>query len=258
MRRGVAMLHIVVALVGGSVPASAPLAAQEAVYLQGNQLYQDGRFEEAVEAYRAVLSAGVESAVLRYNLGNAWFKAGELGPAILSWERALALDPGLDDARSNLALARSLTVDAVEPLPTFWLVRAWHRWVGLLPRGVLLGGLALGWTVLWGGVIGRILARGASLRRVSTAAVLAGGATVLVLGVNVAVREFGVGQERRGVILAEEVPVRSAPSEDDNLTLFEIHEGTVVRIDQRTDTWAEIVLEDGKVGWVPGGVLEEV
>ncbi len=236
----------------------APAAAQDEAYLRGNELYQAGQFEQAVEAYRSVLGAGVESATLHYNLGNAYFKAGELGRAILSWERALALDPGLADARSNLELARTLTVDEVEPLPTFWLVSAWRWWVDLLPRVVLLGTLALGWLLVWGGVAGRILARGERARRLGTLAVITGAVLVVVLGVNVAVREFGVGQVSRGVILADAVPVRSAPTEDDNLTLFEIHEGTVVRIDQRTDSWAEVVLEDGKVGWVPAGVVEEV
>ena len=57
------------------------------------------------------------------------------------------------------------------------------------------------------------------------------------------------------MILADAVPVRSAPADQDELTLFEIHEGTRVRIDQRAGEWAEIVLEDGKVGWVPADVM---
>ena len=56
--------------------------------------------------------------------------------------------------------------------------------------------------------------------------------------------------------MAEAVAVRSAPAQDDDLTLFEIHEGTRVRLDQRTGEWAEVVLDDGKVGWVPLDVME--
>jgi uncharacterized protein YgiM (DUF1202 family) len=52
--------------------------------------------------------------------------------------------------------------------------------------------------------------------------------------------------------------VRSAPADQDDLTLFEIHEGTRVRIDERAGEWAEVVLDDGKVGWVPADVLEEI
>ena len=58
--------------------------------------------------------------------------------------------------------------------------------------------------------------------------------------------------------MAEEVAVQSAPSDEDDLTLFRVHEGTKVRIDQDTDTWSEIVLEDGRVGWVPTEALETI
>ena len=58
---------------------------------------------------------------------------------------------------------------------------------------------------------------------------------VLVLGTNLIVRELGIGTPERAVILAESVSVRSAPAADDDLTVFEVHEGTRVRIDQRTD-----------------------
>ena len=48
------------------------------------------------------------------------------------------LSPGDADTRANLELARSLTVDAVEPLPTFWAITAARWWVDALPRPVLL------------------------------------------------------------------------------------------------------------------------
>ena len=69
---------------------------------------------------------------------------------------------------------------------------------------------------------------------------------IVLLGSNLAVREFEVGEPEWGILLAEAVAVRSAPTEDDDLTVFEVHEGTHVRIDQRTEQWAEIVLDDGR------------
>jgi SH3-like domain-containing protein len=56
--------------------------------------------------------------------------------------------------------------------------------------------------------------------------------------------------------VAEEVSVQSAPSDDLALQVFTIHEGTKTRIDQQSGEWAEIVLADGKVGWVRVEVLE--
>jgi tetratricopeptide (TPR) repeat protein len=238
--------------------APAAASAQGELFEQGNQLYQQEDFAGAIEAYEDVLAAGWESAALHYNLGNAYFKTGELGRAILEWERALALEPGDPDALANLELARSLTADAVEPLPRFWLFDVVAWWLKLIPRGLLRGLVAFAWLATAVGLGVRVLARGDGPARWGARAAIAGGAVVLVLGMNLLVRELGIGQPERGVILADAVPVRSAPADQDDLTLFEIHEGTRVRIDQRAGEWAEIVLDDGKVGWVPSGVFEEI
>lgn len=234
------------------------LRAQQEILERGNQLYQDGDFSGAVEAYEAVVSAGFESPELHYNLGNAYFKSGELGRSILEWERALALSPGDEDAQANLELARSLTADAVEPLPRFWLLSALSWWVRLLPRTLLILVVGGAWLALGVGVVARILSRSPDVQRWAGWLAVVGAAVVVVLGTNLVVRELGIGQPERAVVLVDAVPVRSAPSEEDDLTLFEIHEGTRVRVEQRTGEWAEVVLDDGKVGWVPGDVMEAI
>lgn len=230
--------------------APSALAAQVEIVARGNQYYQDSDYAAAIEAYEAVLVGGFESGGLYYNLGNAYFKSGDLGRSILAWERALVRSPGDPDIVANLELARSLTADAVEPLPRFWLISVISWWVGLLPRGVLIPVVTLGWLALTGGFTARILARADSHRATGTWISIVGGVVVLLFGTNLLVRELGIGQPVRAVVLAEAVPVRSAPAHDDDLTLFEIHEGTRLRIDQRTNDWAEVVLDDGKVGWV--------
>lgn len=245
---------LTIALIATALPA----VAQDEIVARGNQAYQDGDYATAIEAYEAVQAAGFESAGLEYNLGNAYFKSGDLGRSILHWERALALSPGDPDVQANLELARSLTVDAVEPLPTFWLVSAVSWWLQAFRRGVLILSVAMGWIALSGGIILRVLARSEAPHRLGRWAAIAGASVVLILGSNLLARELGVWQPERAVILVEATPVRSAPAEEDDLTLFEIHEGTRVRIDQRAGEWAEVVLDDGKVGWVPTAVMETI
>lgn len=241
------------------VPVGAPrLHAQEEIFEQGNQLYLEADYTGAVEAYEAVLGAGFESVALHYNLGNAYFKAGDLGRSILSWERARALAPSDPDVLANLELARSQTADAIEPLPRFWLISAASWWVGLLPRGVLIALVTVAWLAVGAGIAVRVMARRDELRTVGTWAAVVGAIVVVVFGTNLFVRELGIGRAERGVILADAVPVRSAPADQDDLTLFEIHEGTRVRIGERAGEWAEVVLDDGKVGWVRADVFEEI
>jgi hypothetical protein len=242
-----------IVLLALSVPLS--VRAQQEIVAQGNQLYQDGDYAGAAAAYQAVLESGFESPAVHYNLGNALFKSGDLGGSILEWERARALDPADADVLANLELARSLTADAIEPLPRFWLLSAVSWWVDLIPRGLLIVLVATAWFALGAGVALRVLVKRDDVRGVATWTALVAGVVVLVLGTNLFVRELGIGRAEHGVILAAAVPVRSAPADQDDLTLFEIHEGTLVRIDQRAGEWAEVVLEDGKVGWVPADVM---
>lgn len=246
------------AALGALVLAAGAAAGQQEIVARGNQAYQDGDYRAAIESYEAVLEAGFRGAGLEYNLGNAYFKAGELGRAILHWERALELSPGDPDTRANLELARALTVDAVEPLPRFWLTAFVSWWIRLLPRAWLIGLVALGWIALTGGIVLRILGRASWTAGAGRWTSYAGVLMLVLLGPSLVVRETGAGAPERAVVLADAVPVRSAPAAEDDLTLFEIHEGTRVRIDQRAVGWLEIVLDDGKVGWVPEDAVETI
>ena len=233
-------------------------AGQGAFFDEGNQRYQEGDFDGALASYGRILDDGLESGELYYNVGNTYFKLGELGPAILYYERARRLMPGDDDLLANLELARSLTADEVTPLPGFWLFRVVGWWVALLPRQALVWLVALAYLTAMAAVI-LVILRPATVpaawgRRVAIAC-----ATVtVVFGVNLAARELGIGAAEEAVIMAEETEVQSAPSDDSALQIFAVHEGTKVRIDRRSDAWIEIVLEDGKVGWVRADQLEPI
>ena len=97
-----------IALIAVPIAAAQPelSASKDATFRRGNDAYFHGRYQEAVEAYEQVGALGVISADLFYNLGNAYLKAGQLGPSIYNYEKALELDPSQDDVRFNLGVAR--------------------------------------------------------------------------------------------------------------------------------------------------------
>lgn len=68
---------------------------------RANEMYKQGQYSDAAALYEEILKNGV-SPELYYNLGNSYYKADETGLAILNYERALRLDPGLNDASYNL------------------------------------------------------------------------------------------------------------------------------------------------------------
>jgi tetratricopeptide (TPR) repeat protein len=94
-----------------------PLSFGGSTWEAANQAYQNGKYEEAKVNYLQLVRAGQYSADLFYNLGNVWFKLGDLGRAILNYERALLLDPSLDEAGSNLRTV--LKIVGNDDQPTF-------------------------------------------------------------------------------------------------------------------------------------------
>ena len=63
---------------------------------------------------KPLIDLGYSDATLYFNLGNAYLESDDLGRAILSYLRALALTPRDTDVSTNLDLARSQTVDQIE------------------------------------------------------------------------------------------------------------------------------------------------
>ncbi|WP_420448965.1 tetratricopeptide repeat protein [Candidatus Palauibacter sp.] len=234
--------------------APSPTPAER--FQAGNSLYQAGDYEGALDAYLRLYEEGLESGELHYNIGNAYFRLGELGRAILFFERARITLPRDENVRTNLELARSLTADQITPLPGFWVPRVVSWAAQLVPRGWLIAILALGYLGLASVLLYRLL----TIRPPDWTrhAAVAAAALTFVVGTNLLIREFDMGRAERGVILQTEATVQSAPSDDPSLQLFTIHEGAVVRIDRRSSDWLEIVLEDGKVGWLRAGDLEPI
>jgi tetratricopeptide (TPR) repeat protein len=93
-----------IALVGTGAPSVR--GDQNPALAKANQDFSEGHFREAADGYQALLRTGPVSANLFYDLGNAWFRLGDFGQAILNYERALALEPHHPEAAANLRLAR--------------------------------------------------------------------------------------------------------------------------------------------------------
>ncbi len=245
---GAVVRGLVVALAVLASPASAVAQGPDAVFDRANEAYAAGRYSEAVEGYLELARLGVEDPRLEYNLGNALFKAGRIGPAILHWERARKLDPIDRDIAANLAYARSLIEDRVEvpaAATSVRLVRALQDRVG--PDRHAIAVVVLWWAVAL--LIAWAFSRpGRWTARIGWA--LASGLLAITL---VACSWWFTWQRVDGreqaVVVAPAADVRAGPGEN-NATLVTIHEGLTVRVRQLRDGWVQVTLPDGLNGWI--------
>jgi len=215
-----------------------------------NQLYEDGRFEEAAIAYQKLVDAGIKDDSLFYNLGNAYFKQQDIGRAILYYQRAARLNPRDDDIRANLELARAQAkdkIDADEAAISRLVVFA-RSWLTLNETAAAALGL---WFLLVGLFLAYRHSRSGTRREglqyalILAALLLAGG--LFSFGSRLYIETL----RPQSVILADEVDVVSGPG-DQYITEFTLHSGAEVSRIETRDDWARIALPgDQFQGWIP-------
>lgn len=99
---------------GAFEAAEGDVGARPEVHLdKGTALYKLGRFEDAAREFQQALGAADPALKARgyHNLGNTQLQTGAPQDAIDSYRKALLLDPGLDDAKVNLELARAMLAE---------------------------------------------------------------------------------------------------------------------------------------------------
>lgn len=221
----------------------------EQLFQQGNEAYKSGQYQEAVEAYTAILQSGQESHELYYNLGNAYFRLEEYGQSILNYERALRLKPNSRDARQNLELAQNHTEDEIAVLPEIFLVQWAHsilNWFS--PTGWRIAILVV-LLLLAGAVVAFLLLGDYGWRKGCLISSIVLGA-LLILTIACAIAS-GVRHNRHNEAVVTEpmIVVKSSP-EESSIDKLVLHEGTKVGIDETLGDWHKIHIADGNTGWV--------
>lgn len=224
----------------------------------GNQNYEAGDYAEAVEVYEIIVNAGVQDSTLYYNLGNAYFKNGDLGRAILNYRRAQYLDPRDADVAANLDIARLQTLDKLESADLgVWtnLVQAAEEWLTLTEAAILA--LML-WLVTCTFAIAAILSR--RLRRASLWIVAIAGIFLLAGLLSMANRYYWQTTYPPAIIVAQEIDVTSGPGgADQYLVEFNLHSGAEVRMIDSRPGWRRIALPGNDFqGWIPTEAVEPI
>lgn len=231
-----------------SVSVFAAHTADEA-FLAANKAYNAGHYEQAAQQYEAIVADGVESAALYYNLGDAYFRMGELGRSVLNFERARRLNPGDKDIRENLEFVYSKTEDQIQPLPQFFVVRWWnavnsltstHGWANVTLVALLLACASA--AVFF-------LSREYLWRKGSFVASVCFGVILVLAVANTASAGHKATTRQEAVVTAPMVEVKSSPDRG-SVDKFVLHEGTKVQISDHVDNWIRIKIADGNRGWV--------
>lgn len=224
-------------------------AQNTSLFEQGNALYNNGDYEQAILKYESILENGEHSAELYFNLANSHYKLNHIAPSIFFYEKALQLAPNDKEIKNNAAFARNMTIDAIGSVPELGLSNyiknltntfSFNTWaktaVVFISFFVLL-------------FIAYYFAYSTTKKRLSfISSMFCLGFTCLALVF--AFHKYNLDKkDQPAIIFAQESQVKSEPNLR-STEAFVLHEGTKVQILDTVNNWKKIKLSDGKTGWI--------
>ncbi len=239
------------------LPAIGQSKVEQLVFDQANQLYLNADYSQAKEQYLKIINSGFESAELYYNLGNTFYKLGQIPPSILYLEKALILNPKDADIRFNLDLANRLVVDKINPVSDFFL-KKWIRTLASVMKPDIWGLIGLlSFFLLLALVISAYAARDSRLRKL-----LVPGGLLLVAVLVFSLVLGGIENKQSNhsdyaIVFASSLTAKSSPDQG-GTDLFVVHEGLKVKITDQVGTWIRIRLADGNEAWIPENSVEKI
>ena len=225
--------------------------------IQADEAYSQGEYEQAIDIYSHLLEKG-DNADVYYNMGNAYYRLDSIARAILCYERVLRLEPGDDDARFNLQLARSKTIDKISPEREMFFVTWYHSLVNVFGVDVWAYIALFALAVALGSLLVYFFADEERMRRLSFFLSLIMLALFLFANLFAWQQRKALGSHNEAIVMVESIPVKNIPA-DSGSDEFTIHSGTkVVITDGSMSGWVQISLPDGREGWVKSETIEVI
>ena len=216
---------------------------------RANDLYANNNYQEAADVYESIHQSGLKNGYLYYNLGNTYIRLGKTGSAILNYIRAYKLIPRDENLQANLNFAIQQTRDKI-PLPEQSSLSTLFFWVNDLSLSENLKMIFSANIIFWLTLIAWFYFRSKTFRLIRNLFFY-----ILLFGiVSVIVKLNLENGSKTGVVIVNKVSVKSG-LDSSNTTLFELHEGALVKITEERKNWFEIRLNEKQKGWVPMDTL---
>jgi len=235
-----------------TIVLSVSLGAQnEVLFDAGNKSYNNGNYQQAIESYERILSSGVHSTELYFNLANAYYKLNRIAPSIYYYEKALQLSPKNKDVKANLSFAQNMTIDNIESVPEIGLSRIGKNIVNAFSFdtwALFSIVLVMVFAALF---LGYYFSSTTTKKRL--AFIVSSSAIILAMvSLFFAYQKYHyVQKDNPAIVFAKETDIKTDPNLRSEVA-FTLHEGTKVQVLEVYDeNWTKIKLADGKTGWIP-------
>jgi tetratricopeptide (TPR) repeat protein len=238
--------------------SSFSIAQNEELFTKGNSLYNEGKFQDAINTYENILNTENHSAELYFNIANAYYKMNRIAPSVYYYEKALQLSPNDKDIKNNLSFAQNMTIDAIEVLPEVGFSKitnsvinkySFDDWAKLSIAFVVL------FVILF---LTYYFSYSTNQKRFAFISSILSLAFVLIT-LMFAFQKYELEQnDNPAIVFAQESEIKSEPNLRSEIA-FKLHEGTKVQVlEIYNENWSKIKLTDGKTGWIPSQDIKEL
>ena len=216
---------------------------------EADAAFQAKDYQSAIEAYQKLIDAGYRQAKIYYNQGNSYAALGDRGHAVISYERALRLNPHDRDTRHNLALISKPVEDAITVLPPFFLTR-WLQSVATIASASAWAW----WSVLFAWILlGAVVAYIWLYHRITRTVT----GPLVIVSLVLLLCSFAFGWYRNvllhdhslAVVIREQTEFKYAP-EANSETVHSLLAGTRLEVVDTISNWYKVILTNKDEGWV--------
>ena len=221
--------------------------SSDSLFQLGNTYYENEQYEKAASTYEQ-LENDYSHEYLYLNLGNSYYRMGELGNAVWSYEKAYSIAPRDQDIIYNLNFVRSQVRDRIIPPDNFFIFSLYTAFLDkttILDISVLGGLLFIIISIIY--LMNSYLLIPEKLNSIINSTLI----LTLIFLIWVSVDKYWKFTDiNEAIVISTSVDVRSAPIQRGENVVFRVHEGTKAQITAVESGWYEIILLDGKKGWL--------
>jgi len=229
----------------------------DTLFSMANDQYSQQKYGEAISSYKQIILGGNATFEVFFNIGNAYYKTGELGQAILNYERAKRLSPTDEDVNFNLKMANRETIDKIDPLPKVFYKEWWDGYIvgqSLNTRSIVLI------LLLWLSVLALSLYvyfRSVTLKKTMFLVSLTFLVFTLFYTVITKKQHTYLNERKAAIILDVSIYIKSSPDSESS-NLFMLHEGTKLDILDELNEWYKVRIANGNIGWTTKESIEVI
>tara|TARA_B100000767_G_scaffold179962_1_gene167966 strand:+ start:91 stop:819 length:729 start_codon:yes stop_codon:yes gene_type:complete len=217
--------------------------SNEQVFKQGNKQYIDENYLAAISLYDSILTSGLESSELYYNLGNCHYKTKDWANAIWHYEKSIQLNTNKKTIH-NLELAKLKIIDRIEPLPQLFYKKWWSNLVQTLSTQAWQTLVLLGISFIF---ILQLISQFTLLKSKLTTKIFS--TLTLIIFLITQTSFYNNFTKKEAIIFSETIAVNSAPTFN-STNLFTLHSGTKIEIIDVIGDWINIKISNGNSGWI--------